>query len=93
MFAQEVETAIAQLRSVVSCLVVGVPSPRWGSEVQALVVWEDAPLETEEVRERLAAVLARYKLPKRVWTVAAIPTLDNGKPDYAAARRVATATR
>ncbi|HEY6760514.1 MAG TPA: hypothetical protein VI318_13530, partial [Baekduia sp.] len=92
VFAQEVETAIAQLPGVVGCLVLGVPSAVWGREVQALVVWEDDPLPLDEVRTRLAARLARYKLPKRVWPVDAIPALNNGKPDYAAAQRLVSAS-
>jgi acyl-CoA synthetase (AMP-forming)/AMP-acid ligase II len=91
VFAQEVETAISQLPGVVTCLVLGVPSPVWGREVQALVVWDGEPLGTDELRTRLSARLARYKLPKRVWAVEAIPALNNGKPDYAAAQRLMTA--
>jgi acyl-CoA synthetase (AMP-forming)/AMP-acid ligase II len=68
--------------------VVGIPSQVWGREVRALVVWEGEPLPEEEVRERLSAPLARYKLPKRVHGVEAIPSLNNGKPDYAAAERL-----
>lgn len=88
VFAQEVEAAIGRLPGVEACLVVGAPSAVWGREVQALVVWEGEPLSTAQLRTLLAPSLAGYKLPKRVWTVAAIPAHNNGKPDYAGAERL-----
>lgn len=90
-----VETAIRALPGVADALVVGVPDPRWGQAVTALVV--PAPGDAEWTTPRLRAALAesgavpRTHLPHRVLAATVIPQLPSGKPDRAAAARLAAA--
>jgi acyl-CoA synthetase (AMP-forming)/AMP-acid ligase II len=94
IFAEEVEAAVRQHPGVRDVLVVGRPSPRWGSEVVALVQPDDgAVLDADAVVRTCATTLARYKLPKAVIVVDQVRRMPSGKPDYAWARRVAGSTQ
>ncbi|GGM52758.1 AMP-binding protein [Micromonospora sonchi] len=82
----EVEAALLDDPAVAQVCVLGVPSPRWGEEVGALVV---AAVGTEPDPDRLArlaaARLARHKVPTLIRTVPALPLLPSGKVDRRAA--------
>nr|WP_205808158.1 class I adenylate-forming enzyme family protein [Micromonospora sp. HNM0581] len=82
----EVEAALLDDPAVAQVCVLGVPSPRWGEEVGALVV---AVAGSRIDPDRLAGVaadrLARHKVPTRVRTVAGLPLLPSGKVDRRAA--------
>ena len=92
VYPEEVEEAIKRHPSVEDCLVVGVPHPRYGECVAALIAPVPArqvdPLEIEALVRR---TLAPYKTPRLIVPVAAIQRLPNGKADYPWARRVAGA--
>jgi len=91
VFAQEVEQAVLAHPAVGDCLVVGVPSPRWGQEVRALVVARDgASVDEVALDTYVRRSLAGYKAPKRYLTVGRIERLVSGKPDYRWARDQAT---
>jgi acyl-CoA synthetase (AMP-forming)/AMP-acid ligase II len=90
VYLQEVESALFGVPGVSDCLAVGVPSPRWGQEVRALVVWDGPARDEQDVRDALRRTLAGYKVPKRVIAVPAVPRTAVGKADYAAARQVAS---
>lgn len=87
VFAEEVEEALKSLDGIDDALVVGVPDPRWGHAVAA-VVQSDAALDSETVRRSLRDRLAGYKIPKRVLVVEQMPRTASGKADYAAVRRL-----
>ncbi|HVX20575.1 MAG TPA: AMP-binding protein [Acidimicrobiales bacterium] len=89
VFAQEVEQHLLEHPAVDDALVVGVPSPRWGNEVRALVVWGTAGSEEAAVTAQLRRELAAYKVPKRLLAVPAIRRSPTGKVDYGWARSVA----
>jgi acyl-CoA synthetase (AMP-forming)/AMP-acid ligase II len=77
---------------VADVIVTGKDHPRWGQEVVAIVALRSgATVDAEELRERAGAVLARYKVPKRIAFVDEVPRNPVGKPDYAWARRFAAA--
>jgi O-succinylbenzoic acid--CoA ligase len=82
-----VESVLAGLPGVRECLVVGVPDDEWGQAVVALVVGQAPPLDNvrRAVRERLGGPAA----PRHVLAVASIPARGAGKPDRAAAARLA----
>ncbi len=87
VFAEEVEAALKVHRSVIDAIVVGRPSPRWGSEVAAIVVIRDGEaVDDEELRESCAQHLARYKLPRTIVRRDHVMRSPAGKPDYAWAR-------
>lgn len=93
VFAEEVELALLEHPDVRGCIVTGIPSPRWGEEVAAVVMLTAGSTTTDE--ELIASAgqhLARYKLPKTIIRVDHIERSPSGKPDYAWARNVAVGT-
>jgi len=92
VFPEEVDNVVKAIPEVDDCLVLGMPDNQYGQIVSAVVQLHPgaevtAEFVTEWVRERLA----RYKAPRRVFFVDKVPRLPNGKPDYPAARDIATA--
>ena len=67
IFPEEVESVLKTHPSIYDVLVVGVPDPRWGSAVCAVV--QARPGATaptlEELADHARAHLASYKLPRR----------------------------
>ncbi len=89
VFPEEVEEAIKRFPGVRDAAVVGVPDPRFGERICAVVdmAGDDHPaLATisSHVREHLAA----YKAPRDL-VLAAIVRAPNGKLDYKAVRELA----
>jgi acyl-CoA synthetase (AMP-forming)/AMP-acid ligase II len=82
VYSLEVEDAVSSHPAVAECAVVGVPDPRWGEAVCAVVVpaGPEAPT-TEEIRDHVAARIARYKAPREVVVVDELPKLPTGKID------------
>jgi fatty-acyl-CoA synthase len=90
IFAEEVERAMAAHPAVRDVVVVGRPSPRWGSEVVAVVQLEAAASVTdEELLADCARRLSRYKVPKAVIRRPSIVRSPAGKADYRWARATA----
>ena len=93
IFPEEVEEAVKQHPAVADAVVVGVPDERFGEAVTAVVAL--APGRTTDEGEIAGAVersgLARFKRPKHVVVVDAVPRGPNGKADYAWARETALA--
>ncbi len=92
VFPEEVEEALVTHPKVGEAVVVGVPDPRWGQIVVALVAPADALAEVEDealtghVGERLAG----YKRPRGIVRVDAIPRTPAGKISRGTARDLAT---
>jgi acyl-CoA synthetase (AMP-forming)/AMP-acid ligase II len=87
----EVERAIAKVTGGTVAHVLGLPDPERGQLVAAVIALEDgAEFDEAAVRERLAAELSSYKIPKRFAAVARseIPVLSSGKVDVAALQKV-----
>ncbi len=62
------------------CAAIGIPDERWGEQVKAVVVLaKDARVTEKELIEFCAKHLARYKLPKTVDFVDALPKDPVGK--------------
>lgn len=81
VYSVEVENALAAHPAVASCAVIGVPDDRWGERVHAVVVLRDgvpAP-DVDELREHVAARIARYKAPRSVEYLQALPVSGAGK--------------
>ena len=80
VYPKEVESAIDELEGVDESAVIGVPHPDFGEAVVAVVTAEPGAAVTEEaVIASLKDQLARYKQPKRVFVVAALPRNTMGK--------------
>ncbi len=90
VYPEEIEEELKLLDTVVDANVVGVPDPKWGSAVTAIVELQpgsdvsDAAL-VDALRGRLSA----YKLPKHVVRVDTLYRSPNGKADYKWAVRTA----
>jgi acyl-CoA synthetase (AMP-forming)/AMP-acid ligase II len=82
----EVERAIAKVTDGTVAHVVGIPDPERGQVVAAvLVLQDDTDFDEATLRERLAAELSAYKIPKRFVALppSEIPLLSSGKVDLA----------
>jgi malonyl-CoA/methylmalonyl-CoA synthetase len=78
VYPREVEEVLAAYPGVREVAVVGRPSERWGEEVTAVVVAEDA-FDGERLRAYAAERLAPYKVPKRVEFTGELPRNAMGK--------------
>lgn len=95
VFPEEVEAALKGHPAVRDALVVGVPDPRLGEVVCAVVelaagssAANEKGRPAEEVLvDWVKARLAGYKSPRRIVVVPSVPRAPNGKADYRAARR------
>ncbi|OFT81353.1 long-chain fatty acid--CoA ligase [Corynebacterium sp. HMSC29G08] len=80
VYPAEVERILAEHDDVISNAVVGVPDPKWGEAVVAVLQTKDGKeISLEEIREHCAKYLARYKLPGKVVCVDEIPRNPAGK--------------
>ncbi len=80
VYSTEVEYVLYEHPAVLECAVIGVPDEKWGEAVKAVVVLRQGEKATEQeliqfVKERLA----RYKAPKSVDFVEALPRTGSGK--------------
>jgi fatty-acyl-CoA synthase len=92
VFAEEVEQALKRHPAVYDVVVAGVPDPRWGESVTAVVALRPgATVDPETLKATAAEVLARYKLPKIIVFVDAVVRAPSGKPDYRWAKATAAA--
>ncbi len=83
IYPEEVEAALKGHPDVFDALVVGVPDPRFGQHVAAVVQ------AREGARPTLAALdafvrreIAGYKVPRSLWFVDEVKRSPAGKPDY-----------
>lgn len=91
VFPEEVEEAMKRLPDVEDCLVVGMPDPRFGERVVAVVELRAGAGASEvELMAELRDRLASYKAPRTIHVVERIARAANGKADYAWAKSVAT---
>ncbi|MGH3272933.1 MAG: class I adenylate-forming enzyme family protein, partial [Streptosporangiaceae bacterium] len=79
----EVEDCLYQHPSVAEVAVIGVPHPKWGETVKALVVLRDGTAEATDAEQALIehcrARLAHYKCPTSVEVREALPRTATGK--------------
>jgi malonyl-CoA/methylmalonyl-CoA synthetase len=87
VYPREVENAIEAIPGVAECAVIGLAHPDFGEAVTALVVpTPGSTLDDLTVLDGLKDRLARFKLPKRVLMVGALPRNAMGKIEKAALR-------
>lgn len=82
IYPREIEDIIGEHPAVAQVAVIGVPHPKWGEAVKALVVTR--PGQTAKAEELQALVAERkgsYQAPKLVEFIEAIPQTAVGKPD------------
>jgi fatty-acyl-CoA synthase len=80
VYPAEVENVLAEMEGVADAAVIGVPDLRLGQSGVAYVVLKpSASLSEESLIEWCAERLARYKRPRQVRFVDAIPRNASGK--------------
>jgi fatty-acyl-CoA synthase len=80
VYPAEVESALLAHPSVTAAAVVGVPHETWGEVGRAFIVVA-AGYDEAALRAYLAERLARYKLPRSIVVVDALPLTAIGKID------------
>lgn len=76
----EIENLVLALPGVAEAAVIGLPDERWGEvPVLAVVMLPGQPLDHAALQRLLDARLARFKHPRRVMEVAALPKTALGK--------------
>ncbi|MFH8516072.1 long-chain fatty acid--CoA ligase [Streptomyces gelaticus] len=80
IYPAEVERVLSAFPGILEVAVVGIPDPKWGETVVAVLVCEAGvePL-LEEVRDFASRQLARYKLPTRLVVAPELPRNAGGK--------------
>ena len=80
VYPVEIETALYEHPAVAQCAVIGVPDEKWGEVGKAIVVLKpNATVTEEELIEHMKSRLAKFKVPKSVVFVAALPLSAAGK--------------
>ena len=80
VYPAEVENVIYQLPQVAETAVIGVPDEKWGEVGRTLVALKPGQTLTEaEIIEHCRANLGRYKVPRSVVFVKALPRNPAGK--------------
>ncbi|HRD67055.1 MAG TPA: long-chain fatty acid--CoA ligase [Candidatus Competibacter sp.] len=80
VYPAEIEAALYKHPAVFQCAVVGVPDPKWGEVGKVFVVLKpDQTATAEDLLAHLGEQLARYKIPRHVEFLAALPISAAGK--------------
>ena len=80
VYPAEIEKVIYQHPAVLMCAVIGLPDPKWGEVGKACVVLKSEESLTEDaLLEFMAERLAKYKVPKTVVFMEALPVSAAGK--------------
>ena len=90
VYPEEVEGALKSHNDVFDAVVVGVPDPRWGERVVAVVQGRDgARPEIATIDAHVREHIAGYKAPRDLVFVDTIVRSPSGKPDYRWAKETA----
>ena len=83
VFPEGVEEALKTHPGVRDAVAVGLPDPRFGETICAVVEAEgDADLDLGQLSDHVKAALAAYKAPRNLVLVGTIGRAPNGKVDY-----------
>ena len=80
IYCVEVEDVLCSHAAVLEAAVVGVPDAVYGEAVKACVVARaGATVDPDELRRWVGARLAKFKVPREIAVVDALPRNPNGK--------------
>jgi acyl-CoA synthetase (AMP-forming)/AMP-acid ligase II len=83
IYPEEVEAALKGHPDVFDALVVGVPDPRYGQHVAAVVqAREGSQPSLADLDSFVRSEIAGYKVPRSLWFVDEVKRSPAGKPDY-----------
>jgi acyl-CoA synthetase (AMP-forming)/AMP-acid ligase II len=92
VYPEEVEAVLKAHAAVFDAVVVGVPDPRFGERVVAVIQARDGvPPTLDELQAHARSHVAGYKIPRALVLVDAVLRSPSGKPDYRWARATASA--
>ena len=87
VYPREVEDALTTHAEVAMAAVIGVPDPKWGEAVTAMVVRKaGATVDADTLIARVKALKGAQQAPKRIEFVDALPLTAVGKVDKKALR-------
>jgi fatty-acyl-CoA synthase len=80
VYPAEVESVLHQLAAVAEAAIIGIPDAQWGEVGMAIVAVKPGhTLEPEQIHAHCQANLARFKCPRRIEFVDALPRNATGK--------------
>jgi acyl-CoA synthetase (AMP-forming)/AMP-acid ligase II len=87
VYPAEVETVVMQMAGVIGVCVYGIPDPRWGEAIKAVVEVAPAGRYTaHDVSEFVGTRIARFKRPHAVAFTDALPRTPDGAVDREAVK-------
>ncbi|MYW66943.1 AMP-binding protein [Streptomyces sp. SID8379] len=91
VYPEEVEQALKSHPDIYDALVAGVPDPKWGNHVAAVVQLRSgaSSLDLDAIQTHCRTHLAGYKIPRQLVVTDHIQRSPSGKADYRWARSVA----
>jgi fatty-acyl-CoA synthase len=80
VYPAEVENVLHQIAAVAEAAVIGIPDPQWGEVGMAIIAIKPGQtLDEAEISAHCAAKLARFKCPRLIRFVDALPRNATGK--------------
>jgi malonyl-CoA/methylmalonyl-CoA synthetase len=79
IYPKEIELVLDEIDGVIESAVIGIPDADFGEQVVAVLVCQAAPLGDADIRPALDAALARFKHPRRIEVIDALPRNAMGK--------------
>ena len=80
VYSTEVENVLYMVPDILEAAVIGVPDPKWGEAVKAVVVLKQGTGASEKaIIDHCKANMAHYKAPKSVDFVSELPRTGSGK--------------
>jgi acyl-CoA synthetase (AMP-forming)/AMP-acid ligase II len=80
IYPAEVEDSLLRHPKVADVGVIGFPDPKWGESVKAVIALKEGEtLSEEELIEWCQGKIGRFKIPKQVVFIDAIPRTPTGK--------------
>jgi acyl-CoA synthetase (AMP-forming)/AMP-acid ligase II len=90
IYSREVEEAVMAHPAVMECAAIGIPDPKWGEVVQAVVVCKPGrTLSEAELLVHCRTLIANYKCPRRLVLLDELPRTGTGKVSKLALREQA----
>jgi acyl-CoA synthetase (AMP-forming)/AMP-acid ligase II len=80
VYSTEVENILYTHPAILECAVIGVPDPKWGEAVKAIVVLKEGQKATgQEIIQYCKHRIAHYKAPKSIDFIDVLPKTGSGK--------------
>ena len=79
VYCAEVENVLAAHPAIVEVAVIGRPDQKWGEVPVAVVAVSGSGIQLKDVEEFLSDRLARYKHPKALEVIAALPATQRAR--------------